>query len=1356
MTRDALSPAQVRAARALLAWSQQDLARAAHVAPSTVADFERGYRTPVANNADAMRGALEAAGISFLPGGAVVGPPPVIRRTTPAGGIPIRWVDATDLSQWAERRDAQGSMPELLTKLIRAAMGSAAKIEFPSDESVQFAGWDGTCGVEAGTEHIPNGWSGWEIGTQGNKITGKADDDYTKRTADPRGLNKAEASFVFVTPRRWAQKRKWAEAKRAEKDWRDVRAYDADDLVHWIELYPAVGHWLAVALGKRPVGVQQLVEAWEEWSLSTELPLSTDLILAGRDEEATKILRWLRDDPSVLSIQAEAPDEAIAFLYAAIGELPEPDRTAHYARSLIANDVEVARKLGDSLSPLIIVLEDAEPGLAQRLASRGHHVFIALGPSVGTGQALKLSRPPRDAIEHALVGMGFDRETHARTLARDAARSLAVLRRLMPLAPARVPTWARGTPSRCLVAALLVGAWDEDRAGDKMALERLAGQSYETVVAELAPLVGHLEQPLRKVGTVWKVASPRDAWFRLASRISSADFQRFGEVAHDVLASNDPRFELAPDERWFAELRDIRPEYSGYLRRGLGETLILFSLYAGHVPSVANAEAGVENLVRKLFEHADQQRWWSLTREFQLLAEAAPGAFLSVLDDALHEGQNVDVLFANEGDLLFGGGPNLAELLWALESLAWSPQYVGRVVAILAKLAARDPDPSSRHGNRPAPSLRSIFLLWYPQTFAPLSARLRVLDQVRKRGPDVAWKLMLGILPHGHDTATPASHTRWRDLSTDQQEPVTYALIAKGAQEIATRLLADVGIRADRWHDVIKAFPNLSPEHRKSAIEQLTAAAGDIHDDDARAEISGALRALLSHHRAFPNADWSLPEEELVPVEMLYRVVQPGDLIKRSAWLFSHSVPLPVPVAKMVDDQHVDNSWELDQQEAATQRRAAIIEILDERGAAGVWSLARSVERPDLVGRALGEIPDREAVIDAIFVQALTGPDRASEAVADGMVIASLIREGDAWVDQALARAATERWGQEATFRIFQRLPETQATWSRVAALGEAVDNLYWSRIHVWVRPEEGDDLVYAVERLLKAGRARHALQLIGHGHHKNLPVELVIRVLNQTVKEPWTDAERNDTTMFQYYVVEIFKSLDKRAVSDEQLAALEWAYLPVFEYSDRPPRALQKAMATQPHFFVEVIRKVYRPSTESGIEEPPPGDPEREEAIIRQAYNLLRTWRRLPGTTDDGILEPAALEAWVREARIQAAQVGREAMADYCIGQVLAHSPRDPEGIWPAVPVRDLIEITRSHDLEQGLHVGVHNSRGVTSRLPSDGGAQERDLAQYYRRCSEETALEWPRTSALLEQLAKSYEQEGVRHDEDAERRDW
>jgi transcriptional regulator with XRE-family HTH domain len=1351
---DNLLPAQLRAARALLAWTQQDLARAAQVGASTVADFERGHRTPVANNADAMRSALEAAGISFLPGGAVVGPAPALHRSDQTGGVPIRFVDATDLSQWAERRVAQGSMPELLTRLIRAATGSAAKIEFPSDESVQFAGWDGTCEIETGTEHVPSGCSGWEIGTQRTRIAEKADSDYEKRSADPLGLDRSASTFVFVTPRRWGQKREWAATKRDEEKWRDVRAYDADDLVHWIELYPAVGHRLAVAVGKRPIGVQQLDEAWEEWSLSTQQPLSTDLVLAGRDEEAAKVLRWLRDDPSALSVQTEAPDEAIAFLYATIDQLPEPHRTAHLARCLVAVDTESARKLGDSLSPLVIVLEDAEPGVAQRLALRGHHLFVAHGPSGGGDRSVILPRPPRDAIEHALMGMGLERE-RAANLARDAARSLAVLRRLMPSAPARVPAWAKENPSRCLVAALLAGAWDEDSDGDKMALERLAGKRYETIVAELAPLVGYLEQPLRKVGSVWKVASPRDAWFWLAGRISPANFTQFEAVAHDVLASNDPRFELASDERWLAALKGIRPEYSGYLRRGLGETLILFSLYASHVPSVINAQAGVENLVRRLLEKADQQRWWSLTREFQLLAEAAPTTFLSVLNEAVHRGNNIDILFAEDGDNVFSGGTYLAQLLWALESLAWNPQYLGRVVAILAKLTARDP--GGKYGNRPANSLRDIFLLWYPQTFAPLAARLRVLDQVRKREPDVAWKLMLGVLPSGHDTASPAAHTRWRDFSTNEQEIITWPLIHNGGREIAKRLLADVGTRADRWHDLINAFANLPPEHRKAALEQLTAAAGQINDDDARAEISSALRALLSHHREFPDAEWALPEDELVPIERLYLDMQPRDVIKRSAWLFSSHVRLPTPAAKMVDGNHVDRSWDRDQEEARNQRREAIGEILASRGADAVWSLARTAEFPELVGRAVAELPEHEAEKDEIFIQALTGVDRVSEAVAHGIAVAFLIQGGETWVDTILLRAAREHWSDEAIFRVLRALPETKATWDRAAGVGEAVDDLYWRRRNVlWIDPNEGD-VIYAVERLLKVGRAKQAIHLIGHRHHKNLPVELVIRVLAQAVQEPWTDMDRNDGTMFRHYVVEIFKYLDQSGeVPDVQLAGLEWSYLPLFEFSDRPPRMLQKALATDPRFFVEVITKVYRPSKESGIEEPAPGDLEREQAIARQAYNLLRVWSRVPGTTDDGILEPAALEGWVKEVRILAAQVGREATADHQIGQVLAHAPRDPEGIWPAVPVRDLIEITRNQELERGLWVGVHNRRGVTTRAANDGGMQERDLARYYRRCSEETALEWPRTSAVLEKIAESYEHEGTRQDEDTERRDW
>jgi DNA-binding transcriptional regulator YiaG len=60
-----LSPEQSRAARAWLDWSQDDLAKLANVSLSTVRDFEKGRRTPISNNLDAMRKALESKGVTF-------------------------------------------------------------------------------------------------------------------------------------------------------------------------------------------------------------------------------------------------------------------------------------------------------------------------------------------------------------------------------------------------------------------------------------------------------------------------------------------------------------------------------------------------------------------------------------------------------------------------------------------------------------------------------------------------------------------------------------------------------------------------------------------------------------------------------------------------------------------------------------------------------------------------------------------------------------------------------------------------------------------------------------------------------------------------------------------------------------------------------------------------------------------------------------------------------------------------------------------------------------------------------------------------------------------------------------------
>jgi len=61
----AMSPAQSRAARGLLGWSEADLAGKAGCDPSLVQNFEAGYGDSPSGQIEALRGVLTAAGIVF-------------------------------------------------------------------------------------------------------------------------------------------------------------------------------------------------------------------------------------------------------------------------------------------------------------------------------------------------------------------------------------------------------------------------------------------------------------------------------------------------------------------------------------------------------------------------------------------------------------------------------------------------------------------------------------------------------------------------------------------------------------------------------------------------------------------------------------------------------------------------------------------------------------------------------------------------------------------------------------------------------------------------------------------------------------------------------------------------------------------------------------------------------------------------------------------------------------------------------------------------------------------------------------------------------------------------------------------
>ena len=1355
-----LTPALVCAARGLLGWSQKALAEAAGVATSTVADFERGKRTPVASKAQAIRKALHAAGIRFRPAGVErvagdsAGPadPADPAATAPAlanlpARRPIRWVSARELDDWAGRHEADGSLPRLLSDLIRATHGAPVRLRFPSEESINQPGWDGWTETGSASEYVPQGQAGWEVSTQRKRIAGKADEDYRKRTAAPTPLDPADASFIFVTPLRWPDKDRWVQARRQEGLWREVRAYDADDLVHWIEQAPAVGQWLASRLGTRPEGTLELETVWQEWSQATRPALTPALARCDRDPDAAEVQRWLEGRPAVLSLQATTTEEVLAFFHAVLSILPPERADEVRARCLVATTASAARTLAESLTPLIVVLTEPEPGLAARLVQGGHHVLNAYDDRpVAGGEARRLARPTRAGIATALIDAGIA-EPVAERHARDCARNLAVLRRLITAAPGRAPAWAQATPTRALLAALLAGGWDERREGDRARLAELANQPYEQLTADLAPLVGDLDQPLRKVGSTWRVASPSDAWFRLADRLTDADLDRFGDVAVAVLGATDPRYALAPNERWLAPVHGLSPEYSDLLRHGIGEVLILMALWGDRIRAASRAGDRAEAIVARLLRDADRARWWSLARDFRLLAEAAPRRFLDAVEASLDQADPpIRVLFELADNGLFASH-RLSDLLWALESLAWSPDWLMRTSRVLARLDALD-DLASNAGNRPFESLRSIHLLWCPQTHATLAQRLDVLDALRTQHPETAWKLMLKILPTGYGTVIRAPQPRWRDFSCTAPEVVTYGLVHRGATAISERLLTDVGLNAARWGDVLDQLATLVPGP-EAALTALEHAEPHIVDATDRDRLRQRLRHFLHLHRRHRAADWALPAEVLDRLHTVYERLMPADPLVRDAWLFEPHVELPALA---------EEGWQAEQRAVATARAEAAKALHAECGAVGVRALARRLASPRFLGAAVFEGGLRGQALEELIETAARSDHEGERGLAHGLIVAAFREYQASWALALIARARTEGWGDTALLTVLRALPMERWVWDQAAAAGPDIEAGYWRTIPVFWLDRDSQEVAFAISQLLRVGRAVSALDLAANADQAEVPTRLLVELL-RAAAAPTTTPGADDPLPSAHDVAAVFTILDQRDDIDAQtLGQLEWIWLRALTHSSRPVKLLPKALSEQPALFVQMLKAVFKSRGGESEPEPEPVPEEADQARMRaeQAFDLLRQADRLPGTRDDGTLDAEALRAWIAEVRELAGAAGRAEAADGQIGRLLSAAPTGADGHWPAEAVRAALDHFRSQAMSNGFCVGKLNRRGATTRRPGDGGAQERQLATSYRTWARAVEREHPFTAQALDALADDYEHDAQWHDQDAERQDW
>jgi hypothetical protein len=1267
---------------------------------------------------------------------------------------PFLAIKANDLEGWVSHNiPARSRLAVFLRTLVHSTGSGLTKVDFPGNDDAERPGWDGAVEASQGTPWVPGGISGWEFGTNEDPKT-KAEGDFEKsvKALDPK--ERAETTFVFVTPRRWPGKTTWVAAKQAKGLWKEVRAYDASDLEQWLEQSLPGQAWFANETNIPAQHVRSLDKCWADWADVSTPPLTGALFSSAI--EATKramLSRLTKPSEGPILIAADSTEEALAFLAQLLGERGGEELALYRHRVLVFDKPGVLPRLAAGAQTFIPVVftREVERELAP-YANSMHSIVVYPRNAATTEPAIVLEPANYETFNKALEAMGKDRDEISR-LADASGRSLTVLRRqLSTVAAVQTPVWAADHPTAAsIVPFLFVGAWNSQNETDKEGLALLAGgRSYDDLEKECQSLTQLNDAPMWSLGTYRGVVSKIDLLYAVAGAVTPEHLSHYFSMARMVLGEDDPALDLDDDQRWAASIHGKTREFSAAFREGISETLVLLAVHGGHLFTRRlgiDTEIEATRVVRDLLLTPLTTRILEANdRDLPTYAEAAPDEFLSIIERDLKSKEPAVLGLLRPVDAgVFGHSPSRTGLLWALEGLSWSPLMLPRAAFILGRLA--QVEINDNWINKPTHSLESIFRAWMPQTAANHQQRVELMKKMAQKFPDVAWKICVAQFSTHSQVGNYTHKPRWRPDGYGFGEPLTQGPISEFVREMVEMALTwkdhSLGMLCDLV-DRLQALIEADQARVWALIEAWAKKAGD----GDKAAMREKIRVSTLSRRAAVRAKRGGNAANLaIAGKAAYAALEPNDLLNKHAWLFRNAW-----VEESADEIEDIEKFDHRKREAHinTLRTEALREILAQRGLAGILELSERGSAAWVIGVIAGSAVLCEQELQDLLRLALVPLLSDKEEVHSyknliGGALRALIDDDDK--REAVVNGVAAGLSEDDMVRLFVLAPYGKRTWKMVDTLGEAAQVKYWSEVTPdWIHhsdPENNE----SVERLLKADRPRAAFSCIRYEPGK-LDAQVLFRLLTAMV-EGGSD-QPGHYALEHYHVEEAFQHLNSSTMLTlDQKAGLEFAYIDVLA---RPRESygipnLERYVEAHPELFAQAVSWTYKRT--DGATDPAEFQvpPDRIKTMAERGYKLLDAFERIPGHNDLGELEADRLAKWVATVREQCAELGRAEIADICIGKVLSHAPVGKDSVWPCEPVRDVMEDIQSEPMMRGAHTGVYNFRGVHTR--GEGGDQERDLANKYRKWGLALQISHPFVSSkLLMALAKTYDHEASRED--------
>ena len=1203
----------------------------------------------------------------------------------------MKFITSTHLKQWADTKECQSLLPELMRRLICASVKQLNRLSFPSGDAVHMPGWDGIVSCQEPIDLVPEGESLWECGVN-KDIQTKANNDITKRAANPLGHIKSDSTFVFVTPREWAGADTWVLANQT--GWKKLVVYTAVELEAWIEKCPAVGLWLAGKLNVLNAGGYQLPDVfWMQWASGDKHTLPYQIVTAGRSQAIDCVLKACFN-PSVLEIQALTQSEAVAFVLASIATCSGADKLL--AKTIVVTDKNTFDDLVSHYENLIIITTFRD-NMSYAL-SRNHTVICAVTPEDQVSTAEKLPRVEREGFVKAIEDCGFD-SVQARKIATDTARDVNVLRRRMKIDKLK-PEWANSDGILALLPIILLGQWNENVPGDLELVEKLSGKTYSDYAKILQGFRLMSDSPIAHVGTVWRLKSPMDTMSYASVYLTDGDLAKLKEICALLIADDDPDAEekLILDE-W--RMWQFKQRFSSNVKKGTYQSLILLSLISDESE---NRNVWVDGLVRELLNGWSLQRFLSNRMYFTLLAEVSPEAFLEFLEEI---GKDIyDVVFTPQKSSVGLTGWNIyyTEILFALEMLAWDEDYIYRATSLLLRFSTYKNE--SNYANKPANSLAEIFRFQWPQTFAKFENRIEVLTSLSASFKSQICELCFRILDGlGSRTFSQTQFYKWRHFS-DLSSP-KYVSVPVDNLEAVTKLLLNCTTFSE--DDICKLLKLSTNKWMSCCRTDILDAITERKNIFCKSEVvEYALRDELTHHLSIPEAAWALSEKELEPYKKLLSDIAPRNIVMKYRWMFEDMF-LRLPQKREMD-------FKKEYQMKLELRNKAVKEILSERGRKGLWELVSVAKCPSSIVNSMIQLYGNGLLQDVC--------ERFGENLVDLKFLQTFFQnlffqKGE---DDYVRVVDDVRVYGNTCLSVCLYAPGYNDKLATIANdCGEEIETLYWQNISVaYVKTSNP---IQIIDKLAWVNRFDEALELIYHNKDSDqIPDILKVNVIK-----------------------DLDKSEDPEIV--QALVQIEFFAYQAFEHR-RNINELRfiKELMSKPELLIELMVMAYKSDDGNEEEEVSESEMNNRMVMARCSFQILYNLPCCPGVDNQGNVNPDALRTYIYRLYELSVERHRSQVTDMVVGSLLGNLPRNDS--YPQTILGEIVEELKSDSVDEHIRMRIFNSRGVTTRAFAEGGDQERSLVALFKSYRDKVKFTYPRLAKIFTKLMSEYERDANRED--------